>query len=101
MSLTGRDALVVGGAGLLGGEISHALAELGARVIVTSRDVEKCRSFVSNLSRRGPAAHEALAVDITDPVSIRKLLEDTGRITAGGLDVLVNSGWSGRKNTFE
>lgn len=101
MSLKGRDALVVGGAGLLGGEISHALAELGARVIVASRDLEKCKAFAAELSKRGPADHKALAVNITDPASIRKLLDDTAAITGGELDILVNSGWSGRKNTFE
>lgn len=101
MSLKGRDALVVGGAGLLGGEISHALAELGARVVVASRDLDKCKAFADGLFRRSPADHKALSVDITDPVSIRKLLEDTAATTGCGLDILVNTGWSGRKNTFE
>lgn len=101
LSLQGRTALVVGGAGLLGGEISHTLAELGARVIVASRSIDKCREFVAGVARRAPGQHEALSVDITNPASIRQLLEDTGKITNGELDILVNSGWSGRKNTFE
>lgn len=100
-SLEGRTALVVGGAGLLGGEISYALAELGARVFAASRDIDKCRSFVERMSDRFPGAHQAIAVDITDPSSITALLAETGRLADGGLDILVNSGWSGRKNTFE
>ena len=101
-SLKGRTALVVGGAGLLGGEISHAFAELGAEVIVASRNEEKCRAFVATIGKRFPRAKtHALGVDITNPESIRAMIDEAAGITGGGLDVLVNSGWSGRKNTFE
>ncbi len=102
MSLKGKTALVVGGAGLLGGEISHGFAELGAELFIASRDLEKCRTFIGGLERRyaGVTAH-ALAVDITDPASIKQLLADVAAATGGSLDVLVNSGWSGRKNSFE
>lgn len=101
-SLKGRTALVVGGSGLLGGEISYAFAELGAEVIVASRNEARCGEFVSTLRQQFPGvtAH-ALGVDITSPASINTLLEQVGEITGGGLDILVNSGWSGRKNTFE
>ena len=101
LSLKGRDALVIGGAGLLGGEISYTLAELGARVIVASRDKGKCQTFVKQLSERFKGDHQALGVDITDRNSIRKLCEEASKVTEGGLDILVNTGWSGRKNTFE
>lgn len=101
-SLAGRDALVVGGAGLLGGEISFAFAELGARVLVASRNLDKCRAFADKLRGRHPgAAVVPLEVDITDPASIARLFEQVALHTDGGLDILVNSGWSGRKNTFE
>lgn len=101
-SLQGRTALVVGGAGLLGGEISHAFAELGAELVIASRDKARCAEFVRGLQARFPGAKaHALGVDITDPASIRALAADAGAIFGGGLDILVNSGWSGRKNTFE
>jgi len=102
LSLEGRDALVIGGAGWLGGQISQVLCELGARVLAASRDLEKCRAFCEGLRTDYPGCRtEALSVDITDPASIRKLIDDVGDITKDGLDILVNSGWSGRKNTFE
>lgn len=100
-SLRGRRALVVGGAGLLGGEISFALAEQGAAVVVASRDVGKCRDFVGKLAKRFPGDHAAVEVDIADPDSIRAMAAEVGTLTGGALDILVNSGWSGRKNTFE
>ena len=45
-SLNGKNALIIGGAGLLGGEISYTLAELGANVIVASRGIDKCKMFI-------------------------------------------------------
>lgn len=101
-SLKGRTALVVGGSGLLGGEITYALTELGAEVIVASRNEARCADFVNTLCQHYPnAVAHALGVDITNPYSIKALLEQVAQITGGGLDILVNSGWSGRKNTLE
>jgi NAD(P)-dependent dehydrogenase (short-subunit alcohol dehydrogenase family) len=100
-SLKGRTALVVGGAGLLGGQISAAFAELGAELVIASRDRSKCAAFGERLRGEFPDVKtHALEVDITQPESIRAMVADTGKLV-GGLDILVNSGWSGRKNTFE
>ncbi len=101
-SLKGRSAVVVGGSGLLGGEISFALAELGASLIIASRDAARCEDFAQRVMNRFPQARATgMAVDITDPASIRTLFERAGAHCGGSLDILVNSGWSGRKNTFE
>lgn len=102
MSLEGRHALVIGGAGLLGGEISHAFAELGAQVYIASRDFDKCVAFCDGINDRfGQKRAMAFKVDISDKDSIDALFSDLSDQTGGGLDILVNSGWSGRKNTFE
>ena len=101
-SLEGRGALVVGGAGLLGGEITSALAELGAIVTIASRDLDKCDVFAEDIRRRFPERIiHTTSVDITDPTSIRELMAKVSELHDGSLDILVNSGWSGRKNTFE
>ena len=99
-SLKGRTALVVGGAGLLGGEISAAFAELGAELLIASRDAKKCAAYGAKLAADFGVKTHALEVDITDPESIRAMVRETQELV-GGLDILVNSGWSGRKNTFE
>lgn len=102
MSLRGRHALVVGGAGLLGGEISHGFAELGAKVYIASRDLEKCRHFCAVINEMyGDGTATALQVNIADKSSINNMFSSLEVMTGGGLDILVNSGWSGRKNTFE
>ena len=85
---------------MLGSQISSALAELGARVVVASRDGEKCKLFAENLRERFPgAAHAGAALDITDKESVGKLMATL--TSAGGLDVLVNCSWSGKKNTLD
>jgi NAD(P)-dependent dehydrogenase (short-subunit alcohol dehydrogenase family) len=102
LDLSGRTALVVGGAGLLGGEISYTFAELGAEVLIASRDVKKTEDFATTLASTVEGAKVAVTkVDITDPKSIDELMVWTRSKTGGSLDILVNSGWSGRKNTFE
>lgn len=101
-SMEGRVALLIGGSGLLGGQISHAFAELGAKVIIASRNIDGCKVFADQLMEKFPScsAHP-LSVDIAKPNSITDLFHAVSDISKEGLDVLVNSGWSGRKNTFE
>lgn len=87
--LSGRVAVVTGGAGYFGKPISLALAEAGALVVIASRDGEKCRDLAASLQASGLlAAGEAL--DLADEASIQDftdlMLEKYGRI-----DVLVNN----------
>ncbi|ASQ46416.1 SDR family oxidoreductase [Legionella clemsonensis] len=101
-SLRSKTALVIGGAGLLGSEISYAFAELGAHLIIASRDIKKCEAFTSSLKNNYPQGHfTSLAIDISEPKSIDLCLHSVEEFVPEGLDILVNCGWSGRKNTFD
>ena len=44
--LTGRVAIVTGGRGLYGASITAGLCEMGATVVIASRNVEKCEELV-------------------------------------------------------
>jgi NAD(P)-dependent dehydrogenase (short-subunit alcohol dehydrogenase family) len=89
-SLTGRVALVTGGAGpLFGRSISTALAEAGATLITASRSRERNDSFAAEMHSRGYDVH-GLAFDLLDPASI-DALHDQILQKFGRLDVLVNS----------
>ncbi|HEX7974671.1 MAG TPA: SDR family NAD(P)-dependent oxidoreductase, partial [Anaerolineales bacterium] len=87
--LTGRAAIITGGAGLLGAEFCRTLAEAGAQVVVADLDEAAAQKVAASLSRDGHAAIAA-AVDVTDPASVRGLVE-TAVAAFGRLDVLVNS----------
>jgi NAD(P)-dependent dehydrogenase (short-subunit alcohol dehydrogenase family) len=88
-SLRGRIALVTGGAGRCGRQISRAIAEAGATVIVASRSIERCEEFARALKEDRFDAH-ALAFDLTSEDSIR-CLANSIRSRFGRLDILFNN----------
>lgn len=91
---------MVGGAGLLGSEIAFALAELGANVIVASRNANNCQKRAAEIAAKFPDTEPStLTLDISDSVNIKEAITRVG--DESGIDILVNSGWSGRKNTLE
>jgi 2-deoxy-D-gluconate 3-dehydrogenase len=87
--LTGRVAVVTGGAGLLGTEFCRTLAEAGASVAVVDLNASSSQATVDSLTKNG---YQALAVptDITQPDSVNAMVE---KVLAefGRLDILVNS----------
>ncbi len=86
--LTGRVAIVTGGAGLYGSHMCAALAEAGAHVVVTSRDDAACARAAQALRDAGLSA-SSHRLDLADEASIRALRDDT--VAAyGRIDVLVN-----------
>ena len=87
--LTGRVAIVTGGAGLLASEHAIALAAHGARVALADVNIDKCQAAVQVLKDSGIDAI-ALHCDVTQKDSWVKLtqtvIEQWGRI-----DILVNN----------
>jgi NAD(P)-dependent dehydrogenase (short-subunit alcohol dehydrogenase family) len=66
--LTGRTALLTGGAGHLGSAMARALAEAGASVILTSRDADRAKTQAATLP--GAARHHGIALDHMEPESL-------------------------------
>lgn len=89
LDLTGRVAIVTGGAGLYGRHICEALGELGAQVVVASRALSECESTAQALVERGFAA-SAHALDLSDETSIQRLCDGVAA-EKGSIDVLVNN----------
>ncbi len=90
LCLDGKVALVTGGAGYLGRAMCEALAELGARVAIASRNVENCQRLADDLGE----GHLALPLDISSADSIRSVVAEVIE-RLGGLHVLVNNAYSG------
>jgi NAD(P)-dependent dehydrogenase (short-subunit alcohol dehydrogenase family) len=85
IDLTSKIAIVTGGDGGLGLEVTKALTSAGATVIVAARDAEKAKG---NLE--GIANVEVETLNLTDPVSIDAFAEkflDSGR----SLHLLINN----------
>jgi NAD(P)-dependent dehydrogenase (short-subunit alcohol dehydrogenase family) len=89
-SLSGRIALVSGGAGpQFGSSISQGLAEAGSTVITASRSLERNRQFAQSLADQGHDVH-GMQLDLGRPESVQQLAEQIQQ-QFGRLDILVNS----------
>lgn len=88
-SLKDQTAIVTGGAGLLGKEFCHTLAQAGALVVVADLNEAAAQQVADNLNREGLRAC-AVGVDVTDPESVRAMVA-AALNSSGRLDVLVNS----------
>jgi len=89
-SLAGRVAIVTGAAGLLGRQHCRALADAGATVVATDRDVAGCETVAAELRRLGCADVHAIPADITSAESLAQL-RDAALSLGDHIDVLVNN----------
>lgn len=89
--LTGRVAIVTGAAGWLGSAMSHALAEAGATVAVTSRTAERAAEFAASLPGTG---HIGLAFAQDDTDSVPAFVADVVS-QLGQIDILINNAYGG------
>jgi NAD(P)-dependent dehydrogenase (short-subunit alcohol dehydrogenase family) len=88
-NLTGKVALVTGGAGLLGTEFCQALAQAGAAVVVVDLNEQAARK-VSQVLVAGGSQSISVSTDIIDPNSVGSMMAATLEMY-GRLDILVNS----------
>lgn len=89
--LTGKTALVTGGSGWLGRAFSQALAESGATVVVSSRNLARAKESAAALPRESQSRHHGVALDQTDPSSIAAGMQQALELTER-IDILVNNG---------
>jgi len=97
--LTGRVALVTGGNGGIGLGMATGLAKAGATVMIAGRNAAKNDAAVAGLRALGAKA-ESIAVDVTDPASIKAMVEETAK-RCGRLDILVNNAGTNIRNRPE
>ncbi|KAH7951007.1 estradiol 17-beta-dehydrogenase 8 [Rhipicephalus sanguineus] len=89
MALSGRLALVTGGASGIGKAICQTLASEGATVVVADKQLEEATKVAESLS--GGAKHHALYVDVGDSSSVEQLFSCMRSTLALSLAAVVNS----------
>jgi NAD(P)-dependent dehydrogenase (short-subunit alcohol dehydrogenase family) len=84
----GRIAVVIGGTGVLGGELCNGLAQAGANVVVAGRSAERGNERVAAIEKLGGTA-SFIQVDADSRQSMQSLLEKILQ-HYGRVDALVN-----------
>ena len=88
--LNGKVAVVTGGAGILGEHFCAGLAESRAKVAVVDVDEEKAVDLAKELSMRYKAQVVGIGCDVSNPVSVKKMVNDV--LTAfGEINILHNN----------
>ncbi|MDB5724649.1 MAG: Short-chain alcohol dehydrogenase [Novosphingobium sp.] len=90
ISLTGRVAVVTGGAQGLGKAMAQRLAEAGAAVLIGDLKADEAQAAAAELSERHGGKVIATALDVTDSASVAAAAELAAR-ELGGLDIWVNN----------
>lgn len=88
-SLAGKNALVTGASRGIGRAIAEGLASAGADVAITARSSAALDDTATTIRGLGRNA-SAIAMDVTDVISIRSGVDEAVK-ALGGLDILVNN----------
>jgi NAD(P)-dependent dehydrogenase (short-subunit alcohol dehydrogenase family) len=89
--LTGRTAVVVGGAGGLGQAIAEGLASAGAKVLISSRKVDALERAKQEIKEKTGADVCYFAADATNEEQVVALVESAKQQLGGKVDILVNA----------
>ena len=90
-NLQGKVAMVTGACGWLGSTMSRALAEAGARVVVTSRKEDRALQFADSLPNGG---HLGVSFHQDDTNTIPDLINCVVK-EMGQIDILINNAYGG------
>jgi len=94
--LTGKNALVTGATGGIGGAIAEALHAQGATVVISGRQVDKLEALKAKLGDRALVQ----PCDLANKEQVGKLVDEAVKLVGGRLDILVNNAGLTRDNLF-
>lgn len=88
MNISGQRILITGAAGGIGSELSFALAEKGAQLLLADRDVQKLERLKTDIQVRGGKA-QVISCDLA-AADAPQALADHAVAVMGRVDILVN-----------
>ena len=90
LGLSGRRAIVTGGARGIGRAIAEQLADEGVRVVIASRTLAELERTADELRRSTGGEVVAVVADVANDDDVGRLVERTVELF-GGVDILVNN----------
>lgn len=85
--LTGKVALITGSSRGIGRAIAHAMAALGAKVVISSRKADACEAVAQEIRAQGGDAH-VVPCNVSNKDQVANLVDETRR-HYGAVDILV------------
>jgi NAD(P)-dependent dehydrogenase (short-subunit alcohol dehydrogenase family) len=98
-SLTGKNVVLTGGAGILGSRFALTLAAQGARVAIVDRDAAKAGTVAESVNRLRAGSGLAVAADIGDRGALERAADQI-EATWGPVHVLLNNAAAKSANFF-
>jgi len=86
--MTGKVAIITGSSRGIGEAIAHEMADHGAKVVITSRNIGPCEEVAAAINAKHPGAAIAVASSLSSKESLQAMV-DAGRAAFGQIDVLV------------
>lgn len=86
--MTGKVAIVTGSSRGIGEAIAHALADHGAKVTITSRNLEPCQAVADAINAKHPGAALAITSSLSSKESLQAMVDATVE-KFGPVDVLI------------
>ncbi len=86
--LTGKVAVITGSSRGIGEAIAHEMADHGAKVVITSRNLEPCQAVADAINAKHPGAAIAVSSSLSSKDSLQAMI-DAGRAAFGQIDILV------------
>ncbi len=96
-----RSVLITGTSSGLGLETAVELAGRGWHVVASMRDPGRRRVLDARTRKAGLEPLDVVALDVTDPDSVKQAVEQTLELTGGRLDALVSNAGTASGGAFE
>jgi NAD(P)-dependent dehydrogenase (short-subunit alcohol dehydrogenase family) len=98
--LTGKTALVTGGARGLGKTMATALAEAGADIALTGRSLDSCQTTAREIADATGRTVRAFAADVTVAADVARLRAEV-TAACGDVDILINNAGTNIRGTLD
>lgn len=86
--LTGKVVVITGSSRGIGRATAEAMADQGAKVVISSRKQDACDAVAEAINARHPGAATAIAASLSSKEALQHLVDET-RVRFGRIDVLV------------